>query len=201
MTTLIDISMSLDGFVTAPNDGPEGRGLGDGGEVLHYWVFGGPWTYDGERGTATGVDKDVLEEAMGAEGATVAGRRMYDTTNGWGGKSPFGPCVVVTHRVDDQPAPESGFEFVDGVEAAVGRAREIAGDDGVVGIGGGASIIQQALRAGLVDELHLHVAPVLLGAGRTLFGELGVRLDLERIRVRESPYATHVDLRIRKDRD
>jgi len=107
------------------------------------------------------------------------------------------PCIVVTHRVDEQPDPSSGFEFVDGVEAAIQRAREIAGDNDVV-IGGGASIAQQALQAGLVDELHLHVAPVILGAGRTLFGQLGTRLDLERTRVRESPYATHIDFRIKR---
>ena len=192
--------MSLDGFVTGPNDGPEGRGLGEGGEVLHYWVFGGPWTYDGERGTATGVDAEVLDEALGA-GAVVVGRRMYDTTKGWGGKSPFGPCVVLTHRVEDQPPADSGFEFVEGVVEAVTRAREIAGEEGIVNIGGGASLVQQALRAGLVDELHLHVAPVLLGAGRTLFDDLEVRLDFEPIRVRESPYSTHIDFRIRRDLD
>ncbi len=129
-------------------------------------------------------------------GAAVGGRRMYDLTDGWGGSSPFGvPCVVVTHRLDDEPDEASGFEFVEGVEAAVDRARTIAGDKAVV-IGGGASIAQQALRAGLVDELHLHIAPVILGAGRTLFGELGTRLQLERTRTIESPYATHIDYRI-----
>lgn len=193
----LNITMSLDGFVTAPNDGPD-RGLGDDGEVLHYWVFGGPWT-SGERPTtqATGVDKQVLDEAMHAGGAVVVGRRMYDITNGWGGSSPFGPCIVVTHRVEEQPDPASGFEFVDGVEAAIERAREIAGDKNVV-IGGGASIAQQALQAGLVDELQLHIAPVILGAGRPLFGQLGTRLLLERTRIRESPYATHIDFRVRR---
>jgi dihydrofolate reductase len=86
-------------------------------------------------------------------GAVVVGRRMYDVTNGWGGSSPFGPCIVVTHRIADQPDPSSGFEFVEGVEAAIDRAREIAGAKDVV-TGGGASIAQQALRAGLVDELR-----------------------------------------------
>jgi dihydrofolate reductase len=80
---------------------------------------------------------------------------------------------------------------VDGVEAAVARASDIAGD-GPVGIGGGASVIQQALRAGLVDELHVHVAPIVLGAGRPLFGELGTRLHLDPARVLQSPYATHL---------
>src|SRR5437870_2306508 len=145
---VLDITMSLDGFVTAPNDGP-GRGLGDDGERLHYWVFGGPWTYreaHQERPGATGVDREVLDEVMSA-GAVVVGRRMYDVTGGWGGRSPFGaPCVVVTHRVGDQPEPASGFEFVDGIEAAVSRARQIAAGRPVV-IGGGASIAQQTLQA------------------------------------------------------
>ncbi len=195
---ILDITMSLDGFVTAPNDDIDRRlGLGEAGEVLHYWVFGGPWTYDGPRGQATGVDKQVLEEATTEVGAGVVGRRMYDITGGWGGTSPFGPCVVVTHRVEDQPDPASGFVFIDGVEAAIGRARELAGGKDV-DIGGGASIAQQALRAGLVDELHLHLAPVILGGGRTLFGHLGVRLQLEPTRVLESRYATHLSYRIVK---
>ena len=102
---------------------------------------------------------------------------------------------MVTHRVADQPDPASGFEFVHGVEAAVERARQIAGER-PVGIGGGASIAQQALQAGLVDELQIHIAPVVLGAGRPLFDELGKRLRLEQLRVLESPYATHVKYRI-----
>jgi dihydrofolate reductase len=161
---VLDISMSLDGFVTAPNDA-RGRGLGDGGEVLHYWVFGGPWTYDNvPDAEATGVDRQVLDEAMQG-GAGVAGRRMYDVSGGWGGSAPGGvPCIVVTHRVDEQPDPASGFEFVDGVEAAIDRTRQIAGDK-QVHIGGGASIAQQALQAGLVDELHIHVRPSHPGRG------------------------------------
>lgn len=157
---IVDITMSLDGFVTAPGDEP-GQGLGENGEVLPYWVFGGPWTYAGDRALgegAFGVDREVLDGALQAEGCAVVGRRMYDITGGWGGTSPFGPCVVVTHRTEDQPDPSTGFEFVIGLEAAIDRAREIAGG-GPVGIGGGADVIQQALRAGVVDELNLHVAP------------------------------------------
>jgi len=191
----LDMTVSLDGFVTAPND-RRGRGLGDDGEVLHYWVFGGPWTHDRRINVqATGVDNQVLADSMQTGEASVVGHRMYEVTGGWGGSSPFGPCIVVTHRVDEQPDPASGFEFVSGVEPAIARAREIAGDRYVV-IGGGSSIAQQALQAGLVDELHLHVAPVILGAGRTLFGQLGVRLHLERTRIRESRYATHIDFRV-----
>ncbi|MGH9153640.1 MAG: dihydrofolate reductase family protein [Acidimicrobiales bacterium] len=139
-------------------------------------MFGRHWRYDDADRTLgegpSGADKQVLDEALEAGGCSVVGRRMYDVTGGWGGKSPFGPCVVVTHRVEDQPDPATGFVFVDGVEAAVAHAREIAGD-GPVGIGGGASVVRQVLRAGLVDDLRIHVAPVVLGAGRPLFGELG----------------------------
>ncbi len=123
---------------------------------------------------------------------------MYDVANGWGGKSPFGvPCILVTHRVGDQPDRASGIEFVNGIEAAVKRARQIAGDR-QVGIGGGASIAQQALQAELVDELQIHIAPVILEAGRPLFGEFGTRLQLERARVLDSPFATHIKFRVLK---
>jgi len=195
----LDITMSLDGFVTAADD-RFGRGLGDQGEVLHYWVLGRAWTYENQEGldrqlgSTTGVDQAVIDEVLAA-GAAVVGRRMYDITGGWGGQSPFGPCVVVTHRVDEQPDPKSGFEFVNGVVAAVDRARQIAGD-GLVTVGGGASIVQQTLRGGLADALQIHIAPVVLGAGRTLFGELGTRVRLERTRVIDSPFATHIKYRI-----
>jgi dihydrofolate reductase len=192
---VLDITMSIDGFVAGPNDGPVGGGLGEGGEVLHYWVFGGPWTYDEPREMApVGVDKQLLDEA-GSAGASVVGRRMYDITNGWGGNPPFDlPMVVVTHRVDDTPA-STKFEFVTGIESAVAKAQKLAGDKRVY-VGGGASIAQQALQAGLVDGINLHVAPVLLGAGRSLFGELGARLQLECTRAVESPYATHLSYRV-----
>jgi dihydrofolate reductase len=199
----VDISMSLDGFVAAPDDTPE-HGLGIGGEILHYWVFGGPGTYaDFESDTPPEpmpghpVDQAVMNES-GNIGAAVAGRRMYDNAKGWGGNSPFGgPCFVVTHRFADQPDPASNLFFVSGVEDAVAQAQERAGDRDIA-LGGGASVIQQAVRAGLVDEIRVHVAPVLLGGGVSLFGALGTRLELEPITVRHSPYATHVDYRVVK---
>jgi dihydrofolate reductase len=192
---VLDITMSLDGFVTAPNDGPS-AGLGENGEVLHYWVFGGPWTYDAPHTPAqTGADKQVLDEVAQA-GAAVMGRRTYDIVDGWGGTPPLGiPCVVVTHRVNDAPDPATGFVFVNGIESAVERAQQIAGDKDVY-VGGGASVAQQALQARLVETLNIHVAPVILGAGRQLFGELGSRLRLECTRVLDSPYATHIQYRV-----
>jgi dihydrofolate reductase len=193
---VLDITMSLDGFVAAPND-ESGGGLGENGEVLHYWVFGGPWTYDSMRDfEPVGVDRQALEEATNNNGAAVVGRRMYDITGGWGGSPPFGiPTIVVTHRVDEAPDPATKFEFVDGVEAAITRGKQIAGELDV-NIGGGASIAQQALASGLVDRLNIHVAPVILGGGRPLFGELGTRLQLEHTRTLESPYATHLSYRV-----
>ncbi len=203
-SVMLDITMSLDGFVTAPDDRP-GRGLGVDGEVLHYWVFGGPWKYEDYERDGEGLkpdavqldpaDRAVLDEGAHA-GAIVVGRRMYDMTDGWGGRNPFGvPCLVVTHRVEDQPDPSAGFVFVDGVEAAIERARELAGGK-PIGLGGGASVARQALRAGLVDEIQIHIAPVILGEGRTLFGVLGERVRLERTRVLDSPYATHLRYRV-----
>ena len=93
------ITTSLDGYITGPNDGP-GRGLGDGGERLHYWVFGGPWSYAEEpRGEPAGPDKQVLEEAFARVGAVIGGRNTYDAAEAWGGQNPFGvPFFILTHR-------------------------------------------------------------------------------------------------------
>src|ERR1051325_10204006 len=109
------ITISLDGYVTGPNDGP-GRGLGEGGERLHSWVFGGPWSYeDGPKGEATGADKRYLDEARARAGAVVTGRTMYEAADAWGGQNPFGvPLFVLTHRPEDEP-PDGDFTFVNGL--------------------------------------------------------------------------------------
>jgi len=193
-----EITMSLDGFITGPNDGP-GSGLGDGGECLHNWVMGGPWHYDDERRRfdPLDIDRQVLEQTMASTGAGIIGRRMFDVTGGWGGNPPGGrnaKYFVLTHSVPNEWAgPDSPFTFVtDGIQSALTKAREVAGEKDV-GIGGGANIIQQYLAAGLVDELRLHVAPVLLGAGRRLFDNLGNQtIALDRTSVIGSPYATHM---------
>jgi dihydrofolate reductase len=188
------ITTSVDGFITGPNDGPE-RGLGEGGERLHYWVFGGPWTYDEEpTGKATGEDRAYLDEAMARVGAVVGGRGTYEAADHWGGSNPFGvPFFIVTHRADQQP--DEGFTFVSGVEEAVGRAREAAGGKDV-SVMGGADVIRQALAAGLVDELAITIAPVVLGAGKRLFDGFDRSLDLEHVGVRQSPWATHITYRV-----
>lgn len=199
-----DITMSLDGYITGPGDAP-GRGLGEGGECLHNWVMGRPWHYDdeGRRFAPLDADRKVLQQAMGSTGAGIIGRRMFDITGGWGGNPPGGESAryfVLTHSVPPEWAHEdSPFTFVtDGIESALARARAVAADKDV-GIGGGANVIQQYLAAGLVDEIRLHVAPVLLGAGKRLFDHLGDQaIELQRTRVVESPYATHMFFTVRR---
>jgi dihydrofolate reductase len=190
------ITTSVDGYVTGPNDGP-GQGLGEGGERLHYWVFGGPWTYANPKGEATGEDAAWLERAMARGGAVVGGRCTYEAANHWGDENPFGmPFFIVTHRPEEQPA-EGGFTFVSGVEAAVARAAEAAGEKDV-SIMGGADIIRQALEAGLVDELSIIVAPVVLGGGKRLFDGFAGSFELEHLGVTQSQFATFIDYRVVK---
>ncbi len=192
---LAAITTSVDGYIAGPDDGP-GKGLGEGGERLHYWVFGGPWSYDNERkGEPTGDDAAWLEEAIARIGAVVGGRWTYEAARHWGDKNPWGvPFFIVTHRPEEEP--EGGaFTFVSGVEEAVARAREAAGDKDVH-IMGGADVIRQALEGGLVDELTIVVAPVILGAGKRLFEGFSQSLDLEHLGVRQSPYATFIDYRV-----
>jgi dihydrofolate reductase len=196
MTKVIaGITTSVDGYITGPDDGPA-KGLGEGGERLHYWVFGGPWSYAEEpRGEATGEDAAWLSDAISRTGATVAGRRTYEAARHWGDKNPSEfPLFIVTHRPEEQP-PGGEFVFVDGVEAAVERAREAAGEKDV-NVMGGADTIRQALEAGLVDELTIIVAPVILGGGKRLFEGFSKSLELEHIGVRQSPFATFVDYRV-----
>jgi dihydrofolate reductase len=196
MTSVVAaITISLDGYVTGPNDGP-GRGLGDGGERLHYWVFGGPWSYEAEpSGGATGADKEYLDGAMARAGAVVVGRGMYEAADAWGGQNPFEvPLFVVTHRPEDAPS-EGDFTFVDGLDTALARAREAAGSKDI-SVGGGADVIRQALRAGHVDELAISIAPVILGGGKRLFNGFDETLNLEHVAMIQSPFATHITYRV-----
>ena len=159
------ITVSLDGYVTAPNDGPE-SGLGDGGEVLDNWVFGGPWRYEEEPdGRMAPEDQAWYEEYDARNGAVICGRYTYEAAGHWGERNPFQqPLFVVTHRPEEQP--ESGeFRFVDGLDEALGQAREVAGDKNV-NIMGGADLIRQGLRSGAVEDLIVIVSPVILGSGK-----------------------------------
>jgi dihydrofolate reductase len=196
MTTVAaGITTSLDGYVTGPNDGPE-RGLGEGGERLHYWVFGGPWSYDAEpTGEATGVDKQFLEEGIARCGAIIGGRSTYEAAGAWGGKNPFGvPFFILTHRLEDAPR-DAGFTFVNGLDEALARARDAAGEKDVFFMGG-ADVIRQALRAGYVEELSISIAPVVLGSGKRLFDNFDDELTLEHVSVLQSPFATHLTYRV-----
>jgi dihydrofolate reductase len=192
-----NITTSLDGYITGPNDGPA-AGLGEGGERLHYWVFGGPWTYaDPARGEATGADREFLETAIERQGAVIAGRGTYEAAEAWGGASPWPvPFFIVTHRPENEP-PGAGFTFVGSLDEALRRGRVAAGDR-AVNVMGGAETIRQALRAGVVEELSISIAPVTLGAGKRLFDGFHEQLSLEPIRVLQSPLATHITYRVRQ---
>jgi dihydrofolate reductase len=198
MSVIASITTSVDGYIAGPDDGPE-AGLGIGGERLHYWVFGGPWSYDAEpRGEVSGEDQAWLEGAMKRVGAVVGGRWTYEAAGHWGDSNPWGlPFFIVTHRPEEQPEGDD-FVFVDGVEEAVRRATEAA-DGKDVSVMGGADVIRQALTAGLLDELTIIVAPVVLGGGKPLFDD-GFKdsFELEHLGVRQSQYATFIDYRVTK---
>jgi dihydrofolate reductase len=194
---LAGITTSVDGYIAGPNDGP-GKGLGEGGERLHHWVFGGPWTYEGgTRGEPTGEDAAWLEDAVSRVGAVVGGRWTYEAADHWGGENPWDlPFFIVTHRPEDEP--EGGaFTFVSGVREAIERAAAAAGNKDVH-VMGGAEIIRQALEADLVDELTIIVAPVILGGGKRLFDGFDRSLELEHAGVRQSPHATFIDYRVKR---
>ncbi len=199
MTVIASITTSVDGYVTGPDDGP-GNGLGTGGERLHHWVMGGPWTYESEHDTngMTGVDREFFDAVTANVGAVIVGRNMYESGGAWGGTNPFpAPLFVLTHRTSDAPDPASGFTFVDGLDQAMQQAEAVA-DGRDVSIGGGADVIRQALDAGYVDELIISTAPVVLGAGKALFDGFHHDLDLEVRQVWSSPHATHVRYAIRR---
>ena len=195
------ITTSVDGYVVGPDDGP-GGGLGVGGERLHNWVFGGPWSYADDAagktlGEPTGEDKAWLDQAIARLGAVVGGRWTYEAAGHWGDQNPWGlPFFIVTHRVDEQPEGDA-FVFVDGVEEAVARAKDAAGDKDV-NVMGGADVIRQALAAWLVEELSIIVAPLILGGGKRLFEGFTQDVELEHLGVRQSPFATFIDYRVKR---
>jgi dihydrofolate reductase len=197
------LSMSLDGFIAGPNDGP-GSPLGDGGERLFAWYSGGDTGY---RLPGTEMvfhispqSAEVLREAHSRIGAFVTGRRTFDIANGWGGSPPLGvPSFVVSHTVPrDWVYEGSPFTFVtDGVQSAIEQAKQVAGEKDVAV--GAASIVQQCIRAGLLDEIHIDLVPVLLGEGVRLFDHLGVGpIDLEGTEVVEGAGVTHLTFRVVK---
>ncbi len=189
MTLVIcDMSASLDGYVTGPNDSRENP-FGDGAGMLHDWI----------SDAATDEDRAILLQMLDGTGAVVMGRTSFDKNEGdggWGDGGPVGdvPCFVVTHRRPAAPHPPV-FTFVtDGVPSAIQQAKRAAGDKAVTLHG--ATVMQQALPLGLVDEIRVHVIPVLLGAGTPLFGPLDSAVSLERTRVVVTPAATHLTFRV-----
>jgi len=197
-----NMTMSLDGFVAGPNDGPE-KGLGDGGEGLFNWYFSG----DTEVFMSEGVpplkvskqSAEILKEAISNAGAGVWGRRTFDIAHAWGGNPPGSPAFIVTHHVPQEWVKEgSQFIFItDGVESAIRQAKKAADDKDVVICT--PSILQQALRAGLVDEIHVDVAPMLIGGGVSLFDQLGRGpINLECMRAIQEPNVIHLGFRVVK---
>jgi dihydrofolate reductase len=212
---ILDISMSLDGFIAGPNQTLD-EPLGKGGDQLHEWAFAvRSWREPhGLSGGETNVDSEVIEESLRNTGATVMGRRMFSGGEGpweddpnadawWGDDPPFHhPVFILTHHAREPVTKEGGttFTFVTGgIESALEQARAAA-DGKDVAIGGGANVAQQYLQAGLLDELQIHLGSVLLGGGVRLFeNDLGLeRRELERTRVIESPAVTHLRYRVVK---
>ena len=194
---IADQSMSLDGFSAGPNVAV-GNGMGDGGEQLHDWMFSAG---DGAAINA-GVREDTPFNLLQRSGAVVVGRRMFDLgVEPWGENPPFHmPVFVVTHRAEDPLIKEGGttYTFVTGgVAAALARAKEAAGGKDVAVLGG-ADVIRQFAAAGLLDELRLHLAHVLLADGTRLFDRIDPKcVTLERTRVVDAPGVTHLTFRLR----
>ena len=208
-----DLSMSLDGYVAGPNQTLE-EPLGHGGGTLHEWAVRLKAFRErhGMEGGEPGPDNDIVAEWQDASGAVVMGRRMFSGGAGpweddpnadgwWGDDPPFhSPVFVLTHHARETVQKEGGTSYIfvtDGLESALDQARAAAGGKDVQ-IGGGASVVQQALNGGLLDELNIHLVPTLLGAG-------GVRLleglqprELELTRVIESPHVTHLRYRAKR---
>jgi dihydrofolate reductase len=205
MKVTSDISMSLDGFITGPNDDVE-HPLGEGGERLHQWVYElASWRErHGLAGGETNRDAEVLDEAFRNVGAFVMGRRMFNHgEKPWGDNPPFhAPVFVVTHKSRPAVTKEGAttFNFVThGIESALKQAKAAAGGKDV-SVAGGANIVQQFLTAGLLDEIQIHLVPLLLGGGRRLFEHLG-EIELVPARVIESPRVTHLKYRFKAKGD
>lgn len=199
---VFNMTMSLDGFVAGPNDNPE-NGLGDGGEALFNWYFSGDTEVFISEGTpplkVSQQSAKILRDSFANYGAGVWGRRTFDISRAWGGHPPGSPAFIVTHTVPREWVKDgSPFIFVtDGVESAIRQAKEAAGDKDVIVCT--ASILQQCLNAGLMDEIHVDVVPLLLGKGTRLFEHLmTVPIKLERIRVVDAPGVTHMGFRVVK---
>lgn len=199
---VIDMSVSLDGFVAGPDDGkadPLGR---HGGMHIFDWYFSGQEEYrDPLFRPEPGANRNEVERMFAESGAFIFGRRTYEIADGWGGSHPVNrvPVFVLTHDPPaDFPRGPSNLTFVtDGIESAIDQARAVAGDKDIKL--GGASPGKQALAAGLCDEILIHLAPYLLGGGVRLFDPLPDGIRLEKLSVTDGPLATHLRYRVIKD--
>lgn len=191
---ITEFTMSLDGFIAGPNDDVR---------ALFGWYFSGDREIPVPGGPVLKLRQEsaeVFQESTARLGALVTGRRDFDVSNAWGGKSPTGvPIFIVTHSAPPAwSGPDSPFTFVtDGVASALDKARQVAGDKDI-GVSG-STIVQQCLQAGFLDEIQIHLAPVLLGAGIRLFDHLGPEpRPLEVLRVVTTPDVTHLAYRVIK---
>ncbi|MER6496338.1 dihydrofolate reductase family protein [Streptomyces griseorubiginosus] len=199
-TVTADLAISLDGCIAGPGVTPDNPG-GDGAEPLFEWIHNlASWRErQGMTGGEENRDSELMREWFDATGAVVMGRMMYDTgADFWGENPPFRtPVLVLTHRPHPTLVKQGGttFTFVtEGIHSALAQARKAAGDRNV-DIAGGARTVRQYLRAGLIDELHLHVVPALLGDGLRLFEGVGAG-RLEQVRAEATPLATHLKYRV-----
>ncbi|WP_020580062.1 dihydrofolate reductase family protein [Actinopolymorpha alba] len=190
------MSMSVDGFITGPDDGMA-HGLGVNGERLHDWLRPGG-VDPGSHRPADETNATVFDEAM-ATGAVITGRRTFDHAGGWAGDHHDGvPIFVLTHAAPDEPAPGSARYVTDGIDSCVAQAKAAAGGRDIMMHG--ASTAQACLRAGLLDELELHLVPVLLGQGRRLFEDLPPdHVELELVRSLDGPGVLHLRYRVRTE--
>jgi dihydrofolate reductase len=191
---VLDMSMSVDGFITGPDDGTD-RGLGVGGERLHAWLGEGgadPASYR----PADEAGATVFDEMM-ATGAVIVGRRTFEFAGGWDGDHHDGvPIFVLTRTAPEEPAPGSARYVTDGIESCVAQAKAAAGGRDIMMHG--AATGQACLRAGLLDEMELHLMPVLLGQGRRLFDNLPAEtIELELLRALDGPGVQHLRYRVR----
>jgi dihydrofolate reductase len=194
-SAVLYMSMSLDGFIAGPNESVD-NGLGDRGERLHEWIFAGaPTEHGGVPGRPAGVNGEVMDEAM-ATGAVVAGRGTFEPAKGWGGDHHDGvPIFILSHRDPGVDPRWPLVTYVADVETAMARAKEAAGDKDVLVHGAG--VAQLALAAAVLDEIQIHLIPVLLGEGRRLFEHLGAdHIELEPVRVLEGSGVTHLRYRV-----
>jgi dihydrofolate reductase len=194
----VALTMSLDGFIAGPNDGDE-LPLGEGGEALFEWYFTGdtPSRHD-DRFRLSKQSAEVFDWGIDNCGAVLTGRRTYDIAKAWGGNGPVPgrPLFVLTHSVPAEvPQTSVPYTFVtDGIQSAIQQAKAVAGDKYVALAGSQAA--QQCLRAGLLDEIWVAIAPLLLGGGVRLFDHIGGPVRLEKINVVDAPGVTHLSYRI-----